>query len=163
MVWHFLSLLFLILIANGSPILARYLMRTTLSCPIDFGYRFADQQRLFGEAKTWRGFFSSLIATGVSALLMGYDLATGLLIAMGAMSGDLISSFLRGGWVFVQAPGLRYWIKYLNLCCRHCWWCICFNYQRRIFWCWYAYFLYWMSDFPGYFIGLGCVENLIDR
>ena len=95
MVWHFLSLLFLILIANGSPILARYLMRTTLSCPIDFGYRFADQQRLFGEAKTWRGFFSSLIATGVSALLVGYDLATGLLIAMGAMSGDLISSFFK--------------------------------------------------------------------
>jgi len=95
MEWHFLSLLFLILVANGSPILARYLLHNTFSCPIDSGYRFVDQKRLFGGAKTWRGFFSSLIVTSISALLIGYELETGWLIAIGAMAGDLVSSFFK--------------------------------------------------------------------
>jgi len=94
-----LTLLFLILVANGSPILAHFFMRNTFSCPIDFSIRFFDRERLFGHSKTWRGFLSSIIATALTALLIGHDWETGFLIALGAMLGDLISSFVkrRGG------------------------------------------------------------------
>lgn len=95
MEWQWLSLLFLILVANGSPILARHFMRTTLSCPVDFGYQFIDRKRLLGKTKTWRGLFSSLIVTGITASLMGIGWVTGVLIATGAMCGDLGSSFVK--------------------------------------------------------------------
>ncbi|MDR4520895.1 MAG: CDP-archaeol synthase [Nitrosomonas sp.] len=90
-----LSLLFLILVANGSPILLRYLMRDAFSFPIDFGCRFADGKPLFGDAKTWRGLVGSLLITSLSAQMIGLDPGTGLLAASGAMCGDLLSSFLK--------------------------------------------------------------------
>ena len=90
-----LSLLFLILVANGSPILLRYFMRDALSFPIDFGCRFADGKPLLGGTKTWRGLIGSLLITSLSALMIGYDPGTGFLVAAGAMCGDLLSSFLK--------------------------------------------------------------------
>lgn len=107
MEWPSLSLLFLILVANGTPVLVHYFMRDALACPIDSGIRFVDRKRLFGDSKTWRGFLSSIIATGVSAILIGYDWETGLLIAVGAMFGDLVSSFFKrrlGFRVSARAP-----------------------------------------------------------
>ncbi|MBX3639375.1 MAG: CDP-archaeol synthase [Nitrosomonas sp.] len=93
--WPMLSLLFLILVANGSPILLRYFMRDTFSYPMDCGYCFVDNKRLLGNAKTWRGLMGSLLITSLSALMIGYDLETGLLVASGAMGGDILSSFLK--------------------------------------------------------------------
>lgn len=90
-----LSLLFLILVANGSPILLRYLMRDAFSFPIDSGCRLADGQPLFGGTKTWRGLIGSLLITSLAALMIGHDPGTGLLAASGAMCGDLLSSFLK--------------------------------------------------------------------
>ncbi len=93
--WSTFSLLFLILVANGSPILLRYLMRNALSYPIDFNCRFTDGKPLFGGTKTWRGLIGSLLFTSLSALMIGLDPGTGLLAASGAMCGDLLSSFLK--------------------------------------------------------------------
>lgn len=90
-----LSLLFLILVANASPILLRYLMRDAFSFPIDSGCRLADGQPLFGNTKTWRGLIGALLITSFSALMIGHDPGTGLLAASGAMCGDLLSSFLK--------------------------------------------------------------------
>jgi len=93
--WQLLHLLFLIIVANGTPIVLRYLMRGTFSYPIDSGRLFVDNKRLFGKTKTWRGLIGSLLFTGLFAWLLGFDLETGFLIAAGAMGGDMLSSFIK--------------------------------------------------------------------
>ncbi|MCB1984888.1 MAG: CDP-archaeol synthase [Burkholderiales bacterium] len=95
MEWPFLHLLVLIITANGGPILFRYLAGNKMAYPVDFRVIFFDQKRLLGNAKTWRGLIGSFLVTCPMAWLMGYDLTTGFLIAAGAMSGDLISSFIK--------------------------------------------------------------------
>lgn len=91
----FLHLLVLIITANGAPILFRYLSGNRIAYPIDFRVIFFDQKRLLGNAKTWRGLMGSFLLTCPMTLLLGYDLETGFLIATGAMSGDLLSSFIK--------------------------------------------------------------------
>jgi len=93
--WSMFSLLFLILVANGSPILLRYLMRDAFSYPIDFNCLLTDGKPLLGSAKTWRGLMGSLLITSLSTQMIGQDFVTGLLVASGAMCGDLLSSFLK--------------------------------------------------------------------
>jgi len=89
------EVLVLILVANGTPVIASYLFSHRMSLPIDFGLRLNDQQYLFGLTKTWRGLFSSLIITSIVSDFMGYGIYYGLLIALLAMSGDLVSSFIK--------------------------------------------------------------------
>lgn len=93
--WHLISLLLLIITANGAPIIVRYLIKNRLSYPIDCGYLFLDNKRLLGHSKTWRGLISALFFTSLLALLMGYEMQAGIIVAAGAMSGDLLSSFIK--------------------------------------------------------------------
>ncbi|GJL76275.1 CDP-archaeol synthase [Nitrosomonas sp.] len=93
--WQFLQLLLLIITANGAPILLRFLTHNRMTYPVDFGYVFFDDKRLLGNSKTWRGLIGSILTTSLLALLLGYSIETGLLIASGAMSGDLLSSFIK--------------------------------------------------------------------
>jgi CDP-2,3-bis-(O-geranylgeranyl)-sn-glycerol synthase len=104
-----LVLLLLLLIANGSPILARHVFRHRLAAPVDCGYALADGRRLFGPAKTWRGMVAAVLTTSVAAALLGPSWSIGALIGLFAMLGDLLSSFVKrrsgiaaGG----MAPGL---------------------------------------------------------
>ena len=90
-----LHLLLLILVANGSPVLIRFVLRNRFSYPIDFGYKFASGKPLLGNSKTWRGLFGSIIITSLIALALGYDYSSGLLVAVGAMAGDILSSFIK--------------------------------------------------------------------
>lgn len=90
-----LDCLVLILVANGSPIFISYLFSHRASLPVDMAYKLADQQYLFGATKTWRGLISSLLITPVSAFLLGYSFYFGFLIAVFAMTGDLLSSFIK--------------------------------------------------------------------
>ena len=72
--------------------------------PLDFGLKFLDGRRVWGKGKTWRGtFFGVLVgwgtAIGVSKLLglnplPNYEYLS-LLIASGAVLGDLTASFLK--------------------------------------------------------------------
>jgi CDP-2,3-bis-(O-geranylgeranyl)-sn-glycerol synthase len=81
--------------------------------PIDFGRKLGDGRRLFGDGKTWRGFFGG-IACGVALGLvqMGIAWASGssdlwgfspfpealvvlLALSSGAMLGDLAGSFVK--------------------------------------------------------------------
>jgi CDP-2,3-bis-(O-geranylgeranyl)-sn-glycerol synthase len=91
----FIDLLVLILIANGSPVVARRLLRGRFSQAMDFGASLADGYRLLGESKTWRGLFTSLAFTSLCALIMGYHMQVGLMIALFSMLGDLVSSFIK--------------------------------------------------------------------
>lgn len=90
-----LSLLALIIIANGSPVVIRYLLKHRFDLAIDLGQSLPDGQRIFGDSKTWRGLIAAVFFTAVAAYLMGYSPQTGMLVALYALLGDLISSFLK--------------------------------------------------------------------
>ena len=90
-----LQLLTLIIIANGAPILIRLLLNDFFNTAVDFGHKLADNKRLFGDSKTWRGIFAALVVTSIAAWLFGYAPKTGGLIACYAVLGDLTSSFIK--------------------------------------------------------------------
>jgi hypothetical protein len=89
------QLLCLLLVANGTPILAARLFGDRLSHPVDFGVRYRDGWRLFGPSKTIRGVGLSIAVTSASAPLVGLEWTTGTLVASAAMIGDLFSSFVK--------------------------------------------------------------------
>ncbi len=87
---------FLIFCANGAPVIARSCCRNTmLARPIDAHKLFIDGKPLLGPSKTWRGLLASLLITAPCAVLVGFDLLDGLIIASLAMLGDLTSSFIK--------------------------------------------------------------------
>lgn len=90
-----LPLLMLIIIANGAPILIRWLLNDSFDLAVDFGQTLVDKKRLFGTSKTWRGIISSLLVTSFAAVFLGHTLETGLLVATYAILGDLFSSFIK--------------------------------------------------------------------
>ena len=91
----FVDLLVLILIANGTPVIARNLLRGHFDQPLDLGYCLPDQQRLLGASKTWRGLITSLAFTSFCATVMGYSINTGFLVALMSLTGDAFSSFIK--------------------------------------------------------------------
>lgn len=95
MTTELLPLLLLIIIANGTPILIRWLLDDSFELAVDFGQKLPDKNRLFGPSKTWRGVISALLVTSLCAWLLGHSPQTGLLVAIYAISGDLFSSFIK--------------------------------------------------------------------
>ncbi len=76
--------------------------------PIDFGKTFRDGRRIFGDGKTYRGFFGGILCGILVGLvqiwvsssfgltgLPQHTLLSVTLLATGALSGDLIKSFLK--------------------------------------------------------------------
>ena len=62
--------------------------------PIDFGRNFLDGRRIFGSHKTIRGVAVGILAGTLIGLIQGRFL-TGLLQSIGAMVGDLATSFVK--------------------------------------------------------------------
>ncbi len=91
---HELTILLLLGIANGAPIIAGKLFGNTFSLPLDAGYHFAGKP-LFGPSKTIRGILSALVLTVVVAAVVNVPLHVAVNIALLAMLGDLISSFIK--------------------------------------------------------------------
>jgi len=87
--------LLLLMVANGAPIVARRLCGGRFSRPLDGGVKLADGRPLFGPAKTLRGVFAAVAASGIAAVLLGLSLAIGALLGLCAMLGDLLSSFVK--------------------------------------------------------------------
>ena len=87
--------LFLLLLANGTPVIAKKLLGARLAYPLDGGKLFFDGRPIFGQSKTLRGIIASLIVTGIGAWLIGYSLQLGLIFAAASISGDLASSFIK--------------------------------------------------------------------
>jgi CDP-2,3-bis-(O-geranylgeranyl)-sn-glycerol synthase len=92
---EFLQLLLLIIIANGAPIIVRTLINDSFKLAVDFGQKLPDNNPIFGPSKTWRGIFSALAVTSFTAWLIGLSIETGFMIAGYAVTGDLISSFIK--------------------------------------------------------------------
>jgi CDP-2,3-bis-(O-geranylgeranyl)-sn-glycerol synthase len=79
--------------ANATPVLAGG------GTAMDFGKNFVDGKRIFGNNKTFRGFFFGLavgIAVGlVEWWIFGYPFLFSLLTPLGALLGDLTAAFLK--------------------------------------------------------------------
>ena len=87
--------LFLLLVANGAPIIARDIFKDLLSYPLDGGKKLYDGRPLFGPAKTIRGLLAAGVATGCTAPLVGRPMLLGVCLGLYAMCGDLVSSFMK--------------------------------------------------------------------
>lgn len=85
----------LLVVANGAPILINRTVGKRWSWPVDNGLKLRDGHRLFGSSKTWRGLFSAIFFTSLAAALSGIESLTGALFGALAMTGDLLSSFIK--------------------------------------------------------------------
>lgn len=90
-----LELLLLLVIANGAPVVATAVCGDWGAHPLDGGRVLADGHRVLGDSKTWRGVLLSPLATGASAALLGLPVGVGVVVGVGAMLGDLLSSFAK--------------------------------------------------------------------
>jgi CDP-2,3-bis-(O-geranylgeranyl)-sn-glycerol synthase len=90
-----LQLLALVVWANGVPVLARLLLGPRFAYPLDGGGLFRDGRPWLGASKTWRGLGAALLTTPLLAVLLGLPWFLGLIAALGAMSGDLLASFIK--------------------------------------------------------------------
>ena len=88
-------LLVLVGAANTAPLVAKKLLGERWSTPIDGGLVLADGAPLFGASKTVRGLIVGILAPMLIAPLVGHSLAHGAIIGVGAMAGDLLSSFCK--------------------------------------------------------------------
>lgn len=82
--------------ANGTPVLAGGGKK------IDFGHNFRDGKRIFGDNKTYRGFFFGwgvgILVGLIEGFALGFDVvpvAFILLVPLGALLGDLFAAFLK--------------------------------------------------------------------
>ena len=90
-----LQLLILLVVANGTAVVAKKILGVAFGRPLDGGALFVDGEPIFGPSKTIRGVVVSLLGTSVCAALMGLGWQVGTLIATFAIAGDLFSSFVK--------------------------------------------------------------------
>ncbi|QVL48075.1 MAG: CDP-archaeol synthase [Thiocapsa sp.] len=90
-----LQMLALVVWANGVPVLLRLLIGHRCVHPLDGGRLFRDGRPWLGASKTWRGLGAALLTTPLLAVLIGLPWLLGLIAALGAMSGDLLASFIK--------------------------------------------------------------------
>jgi len=89
------QLVILLAVANGAPVLAKKAFATRFDRPLDGEAIFVDGRPLLGPSKTIRGLAFSLLATPFAAVLLGLRWEVGMLVAAGAIAGDLLSSFVK--------------------------------------------------------------------
>jgi CDP-diglyceride synthetase len=90
-----LKILFLLTLANGTPVIAKDILGSRFAIPIDGGVKFVDGRPVLGSSKTVRGIFLSILVTSAFAPILRLDWKIGALVASMAMAGDLFSSFLK--------------------------------------------------------------------
>jgi CDP-diglyceride synthetase len=93
--WLILKLLILLMLANGTPVVAKKVLGERLAYPLDWGVEFVDGRPLFGRSKTIRGVLLAVLVTIAGAPLIGLQWEIGFLVGSLAMAGDLGSSFLK--------------------------------------------------------------------
>jgi CDP-2,3-bis-(O-geranylgeranyl)-sn-glycerol synthase len=93
--WLSARLLLLLAVANGGPIVAKRVLGTRWSAPLDFGVVFFDGRPLLGASKTVRGFVVAVLLTSGAATLLGLTWTLGALVGSFSMLGDALSSFVK--------------------------------------------------------------------
>lgn len=89
------QLLLLLLIANGVPVMIAAICKDRGAHPLDGGRVLADGYRVLGDSKTWRGVVVAPLMTALAAVMLSLPVGVGVIIGVGAMLGDLLSSFLK--------------------------------------------------------------------
>src|SRR5690242_21658020 len=89
------QVLALLALANSAPVVAKKILGDRWAWPVDFGMRFADGHRVFGASKTIRGVALAVCFGSAGAPLLGLAAGLGARVALLAMAGDLLSSFLK--------------------------------------------------------------------
>src|SRR3954452_16984165 len=92
---HILQLIFLMTLANGTPIVAKRIFGPRFSFPLDAGTTFLDWLPMFRPSKIICGILILVLITRATAPLIGLDLTIGAMVAGAAMAGDLLSSFVK--------------------------------------------------------------------
>lgn len=90
-----LTLFVMLVLANGMPVIAHWLLGDRWSRAIDGGRMWRDGRPLLGNSKTWRGLLSGGVACTLFSMLAGLGLVFGLVFGLLALGGDLISSFIK--------------------------------------------------------------------
>lgn len=90
-----LTLFIMLVLANGTPVIAHWLAPGLWPAPLDGGRLWHDQRPLFGHSKTWRGLVTGTMACGLFSALVGLGLIFGLVFGLLALGGDLLSSFVK--------------------------------------------------------------------
>jgi CDP-2,3-bis-(O-geranylgeranyl)-sn-glycerol synthase len=90
-----LQLLILLMLANGTPVIAKKMLGLHYSYPLDGNLTFADGRPVFGRSKTIRGVVLAVVVTTASAPFLDLGWRIGLLVGSFAMAGDLFSSFCK--------------------------------------------------------------------
>ena len=90
-----LKLFVLLVLANGAPVVAAKVFRHRWSAPVDAGRKWFDVRPLLGKSKTWRGCVSGALSCALFALATGQGFLFGLLFGVLALTGDLLSSFIK--------------------------------------------------------------------
>jgi CDP-archaeol synthase len=90
-----LQLLFLLMLANGTPVIAKKILGDRFSHPLDGDLRFVDRRPLLGRSKTVRGVVLAVLVTTAGAPAVGLSWVIGLVVGVCAMAGDLVSSFTK--------------------------------------------------------------------
>ena len=88
-------MLTLLVLANGTPVVAKKILGEHLAYPLDGGVQVVDGRPLLGRSKTIRGVVLAVLATTAGAPLIGLDWGIGALVGCLAMVGDLVSSCLK--------------------------------------------------------------------
>lgn len=78
--------------ANSSPVIIAKL--TGAKYPIDAGKKFFDKLPIFGAGKTWPGLIGGILIGTFIGFLQS-NLQLGLLLGIGALTGDLVKSFFK--------------------------------------------------------------------
>lgn len=90
-----LELFVMLVLANGTPVVAAGLLKNRWSAPVDGGRLWRDGRPVFGSSKTWRGVVSGGLACALFALLAGLGFVFGLLFGLLGLAGDILSSFIK--------------------------------------------------------------------
>lgn len=94
-----LEALALLAAANGTPVLAQWLLGPRWAAPLDGGRCLADGRPLLGASKTIRGLVLGVLATTLLGAVLGQGAWkgawTGTAFGALSMAGDLASSFVK--------------------------------------------------------------------
>ncbi len=78
--------------ANMTPLILSKVIRKRR--PLDMGKNWVDRKRVFGDNKSVEGFVAGVLAGLVTGLFLGNPLK-GFLMGSGAMTGDVLGSFIK--------------------------------------------------------------------
>ncbi|XKH01830.1 CDP-archaeol synthase [Marinobacter nauticus] len=90
-----LELFVMLVLANGSPVVAARLFGRLGNWPVDAGRPWRDGRPLFGRSKTWRGLLAGILACSLFSVCIGLEWLFGALFGLLALMGDLLSSFVK--------------------------------------------------------------------